>query len=42
VYVSQRLRKAFAEYGDTIKFNDPIHPLFESQNDGAFSANTSM
>ena len=36
VYVSQRLRKAFAEYGDTIKLSDPQRPLFESQKGGAF------
>ena len=40
VYVSQRLRKAFAEYGDTIKLSDPQRPLFASQKGGAFSANT--
>jgi integrase/recombinase XerD len=40
VYVSQRLRKALAEYGDTIKLNDAQRPLFESQKGGAFSANT--
>ena len=40
VYVNQRLRKAFAEYGDTIKLNDPQRPLFASQKGGAFSANT--
>ena len=40
VYVNQRLRKAFAEYGDTIKLVDPQRPLFASQKGGAFSANT--
>ena len=40
VYLSQRLRKAFAEYGDTIKLTDAQRPLFESQKGGGFSANT--
>lgn len=40
VYVNQRLRKAFAEYGDTIKLSDPQRPLFASQKGGGFSANT--
>ena len=40
VYLNQRLRKALAEYGDTIKFNDPQRALFESQKGGHFSANT--
>jgi integrase/recombinase XerD len=40
VYVSQRLRKAFAEYGNSIKLTDSHRPLFASQKGGAFSANT--
>ena len=40
VYVNQRLRRALAEYGDTIKLSDPQRPLFASQKGGAFSANT--
>ena len=40
VYVNQRLRRALAEYGDTIKLVDPQRPLFASQKGGAFSANT--
>ncbi len=40
VYLNQRLRKALAEYGDTIKLNDPQRALFESQKGGHFSANT--
>jgi len=40
VYLNQRLRKALADYGDTIKFNDPKRALFASQKGGAFSANT--
>lgn len=40
VYLSQRLRKAFAEYGDTICTGKTNRPLFESQKGGHFSANT--
>jgi integrase/recombinase XerD len=40
VYVNQRLRRALAEYGDTIKLVDPQRPLFASQKGGGFSANT--
>ena len=40
VYVNQRLRRALAEYGDTIKLNDSQRPLFASQKGGGFSANT--
>ena len=39
VYVRQRRRKEFAEYGDTIKLADLQRPLFESQKGGVFSAN---
>ena len=40
VYLSQRLRKALAEYADAIKLSNPDQPLFASQKGGAFSANT--
>jgi integrase/recombinase XerD len=40
VYLNQRLRKALADYGDTIKRSDPQRALFASQKGGAFSANT--
>lgn len=40
VYLNQRLRKALAEYADTIKLSNPDQPLFASQKGGAFSANT--
>jgi integrase/recombinase XerD len=40
VYLSQRLRKALAEYGDTIWTGTPSKPLFQSQKGGHFSANT--
>jgi integrase/recombinase XerD len=34
------LRKALAEYGDTIWTGTPSKPLFQSQKGGHFSANT--
>jgi integrase/recombinase XerD len=40
VYLNQRLRRAFAEYAETIRISDPARPLFESQKGGNFSANT--
>ena len=40
VYMNQRLRRALAEYADSIKLSDPRRPLFESQKGGHFSANT--
>jgi integrase/recombinase XerD len=40
VYLSQRLRKALASYGDTVKLDAPQAPLFASQKGGHFSANT--
>ena len=40
VYLSQRLRKALAEYGDTIWTGTRHQPLFQSQKGGHFSANT--
>lgn len=40
VYLNQRLQRALAEYGASIRLNDPKQPLFASQKGGAFSANT--
>ena len=40
VYLNQRLRRALAEYGNTIKHCDPTRALFASQKGGGFSANT--
>ena len=40
VYLNQRLRRALADYGDTIKLTDPQRALFASQKGGHFSANT--
>jgi integrase/recombinase XerD len=40
VYVNQRLRRALAEYGASIRIGDPNRPLFESQKGGHFSGNT--
>jgi integrase/recombinase XerD len=40
VYLNQRLRRALADYGDTIKLTDPQQALFASQKGGHFSANT--
>lgn len=40
VYLSQRLRKALAEYGASIGNGDPDRPLFASQKGGHFSPNT--
>jgi integrase/recombinase XerD len=40
VYLSQRLRRALAEYGAKLYLQDPKRPLFESQKGGHFSANT--
>ena len=40
VYLSQRLRRALAEYNACISITDPKRPLFESQKGGHFSANT--
>lgn len=40
VFLSQRLRKALAEYGRFIRLSNAKRPLFESQKGGHFSANT--
>ncbi len=40
VYLNQRLRKTFADYGETIKLESAAAPLFASQKGGHFSANT--
>jgi integrase/recombinase XerD len=40
VYLSQRLRKAFGEYGAIKNISDPQRPLFDGQKGGHFSANT--
>ena len=40
VYLSQRLRRALAEYAAGLHLNDPNRALFESQKGGHFSANT--
>jgi len=40
VYLSNRLRKALAEYGATLSQADSDHPLFASQKGGHFSPNT--
>ncbi|SHK49230.1 integrase/recombinase XerD [Shimia gijangensis] len=40
VFLSQRLRKALAEYGRLIRLSNATRPLFESQKGGHFSANT--
>ena len=40
VYLNQRFRKALLEYSACIRITDPQRPLFESQKDGHFSANT--
>lgn len=40
VYLSQRLRKALASYGDTVNQDKSDAPLFASQKGGHFSANT--
>ena len=40
VYLNQRLRRALADYADTLKLGDPNQALFESQKGGHFSANT--
>ena len=40
VYLNQRLRRALADYGDTIKLTEPQQALFASQKGGHFSANT--
>ncbi len=40
VYVNQRLQRALAEYGASIRLTKPSRPLFESQKGGHFSANT--
>lgn len=40
VYLSQRLRKSLAGYGETIKLDTPQAPLFASQKGGHFSPNT--
>ncbi|SCC78518.1 tyrosine-type recombinase/integrase [Saliniramus fredricksonii] len=40
VYLSQRLRKALADYRTSIPSTDPFRPLFASQKGGHFSPNT--
>jgi integrase/recombinase XerD len=40
VFLNQRLRRALAEYGKMIRFDNPGHALFVSQKGGHFSANT--
>ena len=40
VYLSNRLRKALAEYGATLSQADSDQPLFASQKGGHFSPNT--
>lgn len=40
VYLSQRLRRALAEYAAGLNLSDPNRSLFESQKGGHFSANT--
>ena len=40
VYLSQRLRRALAEYAAGLNLRDPNSALFESQKGGYFSANT--
>ena len=40
VYLSQRLRRALASYGEAIKLDAPQAPLFASQKGGHFSPNT--
>ena len=40
VYLSQRLRRALAEYGAIKCLGEPQRPLFASQKGGHFSANT--
>ncbi|MEH6647581.1 hypothetical protein [Sulfitobacter sp.] len=40
VYLSQRLRKALAEYGAGKQLGRLDQPLFRSQKGGHFSANT--
>lgn len=40
VYLSQRLRKALASYGNTVNRDKIDAPLFASQKGGHFSANT--